>query len=193
MDTLSILKLIIYIMVAFVLVIIAVWIYLNKDEIRSFINPHQWCLIQMIEADNNISSWLQKKNADLRFEFNKGLYNMFDQVDIKFEKDTNGKIIKKKLKGTSIYRSGRVASFMYIEGNENPIDLRHLQVTGNPQYQRDLKEMDISGMFQSEKSALEDFFSKYGVIIIIAGFVIVILILLFYKPQVIVQQPQPLP
>jgi hypothetical protein len=137
----------------------------------------------MLELDNNTSEWLEKKNADLRFEFNKGFYNMFHQG---VKEDGNPKV------EPAIYREGRLAKFFYHEGFSDPIDFRQGKISGNPQISRELEENNISSWFDEEEKGVEEFFKKYGFWIL--GIVLILVIyLLLKKPEQVVQTVEQIP
>ena len=164
-------QILLYILIGFILfffLLLALAVYLFRNEIRAFFKPDQWASITMIEADNNVSSWLQKKNPDLRFTFNEGIYNMFD-------------ISKGVIDKTVVYREGRLGKFFYIEGNKNPMSFRHLQSNVNnlPQIDQQLTKIDLSRLFSSSESLSQELLSKYGFYVITA--IIILLLVVLFK------------
>lgn len=151
------------VIVLIICVICVILIYLKRVAILSFLFPNQWALVTMVESDNSVSTWIQRKASDLRFVFNEGLYNMY-------EKRIDGGSYD-----TVIYRSGRLVHYFYVEGNENPIDLRTLKTTGNPQMDLQKLRVDISKMFIRPSPSLLDLLRQYWPYILAIGIAIVIL------------------
>lgn len=56
-------------------VIIAILVI--RQDIMIFLKPHDYAEIIMLESDNNIRTWVEKKNDTLTLDFNNGSYNMF--------------------------------------------------------------------------------------------------------------------
>lgn len=149
-------------LIGIILIIIIIWIVLNWREIHSFFRPGLYNSITMLELDDNVSSWLQKKNSDLRFEFNNGYYNMFHRGDIQ-----GIKIPPKFTKNSVIYREGRLGKFFYVEGNADPIDFRKIESTHNPQLSKEIEKTQFSRLFESPTSFGEDLLQKYGFFILL--------------------------
>lgn len=138
---------------------------LFRKKILSFLFPQNWIEVEMLEIDNNVRNWLQKKNDNLSFEFNKGKYFMFTG-------DSKGKI-------PTIYRSGRLAKLYYIEGNQFPLDFRNIQLSGNAYLSRQLDNIKLSELWVDEDNVLENIFKKYGIVIL--GIILFILIIGMFK------------
>lgn len=88
-----------------------------------------------------------------------------------------------------MYRSGRLGCFIFKEGNENPVDLRKIKVTGNPQYNKTLLKQDISDLFYEPKSDFEQM-AKYvliGVGILAVMVVVIIIVMKSNAPPPVVQ------
>jgi hypothetical protein len=154
---------------------------IKRKEILSFFFPNKWVIVEMLELDNNCLSWLQPKNQDLRFKFNDGYYHLYHQA---IDEKTN------VIKNPSIYREGRLAKFFYHEGNSDPMDYRLGKITGNPQISRQMETMEVSKLFDENRSVAQEFFNKYGLFIV--GIIIIIVIyLLMKKPDQAVQTIQP--
>lgn len=170
---------------------LGVLLFYFKDEIRAFVWPNRWVDISMIESDNNVSQWLQKKSEDLRFDFNDGKYNLFEAsgekevwTEREVPKPDGTKSVQKVKKFVPdgkysvVYRSGRLAKFFYIEGNENPLDMRELKPSGNPRVTSNLMGIDLSKLFRSETTMMEDLWKRFGPFVMIGGIGLIIFILL---------------
>lgn len=170
-------------------------LFKRRDEIRAFFFPQNWAEIEMCESDNNTVTWLQRKNKALRFEFNGGYYNMYDTTsNVTLTEEENNALDKiadpetrelerkilteSKRKMVSVYRSGRIAKFFFNEGNENPIDFRNVKPTGNPVMTKTQEAIDLMELATGTESGIEEFWRKYGLIIVVVGFLIVIAILI---------------
>lgn len=138
-----------------------------KDQILSYLYPNMYAKITMLESDNNIIDFMVKKSKDLRFTFNDGYYNLFESLEV--PKPYDG--IKK---GTSIYRSGRLVRFIFKEGNENPIDLRSIRATGNPQLNKQINAIDITRIVTGRGLDGMEIIRKYGLWIVIGIIVLFI-------------------
>lgn len=134
-------------------------------DIKVFFHPENFAKITMIESDNNMLTWIEKKNADLNFIFNNGKYNMFD-------KDTTG-----AKQNTVIYRSGRLAHFIYIEGNENPVDLRGRIAPANARLNYDQETAGMTDLFLDNSNPAE-LWTKIGIAVLVVGVIIIIVLLL---------------
>lgn len=150
--------------------IIGLIVYMFKDDILTIMRPGDYVVITMNELDNNVRSWLQKKTSDLRFNFNEGYYNMFDTSEV------TGEGTKKNF--NPVYRNGRVAQFFYNEGNPNPLDFRQVKSESNPQLRKNLMAVDLSNLFNTEKSAGQELMEKYGFYLLIGVVAIVVFILM---------------
>lgn len=118
-------SIVLLIMVILTVVMLILLVIIKFNSIMSFFYPHKYVEIIMLESDNNIRSWLQKKSSDLRLEFNGAYYNMVNAV----------------------YRKGRLAQFFFVEGNENPIDFRTVRATGDAERTRLSKRLDLANLF----------------------------------------------
>lgn len=148
----------IYVIISlFTMLVVLIVFLIFRKEISSFLFPHKWAKIMMLESDNNVYQWLQPKNKDLRFTFNDGFYNMFESRILNNEKNSIF---------TSIYRDNRLPCFIYVEGNENPIDLRKIEATGNPQLNRQIQDIDISKLFVYNKFDLFEILQRYWWVIV---------------------------
>lgn len=155
----------IYLMIGLNLAGLSIIALFKRKNILSFFFPHKWVEVEMVESDNNTQIWLQKKTTDLTFKFNGEPYNMFHKEDKEskysyVEKEENGVMIKEKVKLPQskrkfpIYRAGRLAKFLYIEGNPNPVDLRQVEVAESSSLQRILTSNDIEGLFAEDHGFL---------------------------------------
>lgn len=167
MNIIHILTYVILGFVAIFIVFIAVIIRIFRDDIRAFFNPNGWSSITMIESDNTVSNWLQKKEDDLQFEFNGGNYNMFDTS------------VTKGINKTVVYRSGRLGHFFYVEGNKNPINMRDLQLesTGQAQIDNQLSKIEISRLFQSQETGLDNVIKWLPIVLAVIIIIILVIIL----------------
>jgi len=142
-------------------------------DIMSFFFPQNWNSITMLEKDNNVSNWIQKKSKDLTFKFNNGIYNMFSYEEELEQKDKDKPPIIKRIE-TPMYRNGRLGHFLYIEGQKNPINFREIKPTGYPEIDEQQSKIDMSLLWTSKN----DFMAKYGFIILIVIGIAVLIILL---------------
>lgn len=156
------------------LIIISLIVIVKRKQILSFFFPQNWVNVIMLESDNNVNDWLQKKNKDLRFTFNDGYYNMFESAD-SIVPAPSGRMVKG---ATSVYRSGRLATFLYVEGNENPVDLRNLKVTGNPQLNKQLTKVDIGKLFVDDSTPFINVLKQLQPYLIIGGVILLVIIVL---------------
>lgn len=178
-----------FVFVGMPLLFILIIFLLFKNRILSFLYPNEWVEIEMLERDNSITNWLQKKEKDLQFIFNAGKYNMFEIHDT--IEDTAEKVkdkdkitppdeiptTKHSIKVfTSIYRHGRLAKLYYMEGSQNPMDYRTGIIKGDAQQSMQLEKAQISEIL-NVGNGTEEFFKKYGLIIIIAIAIIIIIML----------------
>lgn len=177
--------------IIFILVLIG-WIvfliYKFRDNIHSFIYPQKWVVIEMIESDNSVSSWLQRKTSDLSFEFNNGDYFMFDSSEEVKKSNVplpNGGFkevfINTGKKFFPVYREGRISKFYYIEGNSYPLDFKHLKPVGNPQLLKQIKTSRMYDMmFHKPQDSIMESIIKYApiVLLIVVG---VMLFMLYNK------------
>lgn len=179
MTTLQLLWLIIYCMIGFILVMLSVLLYVNRKDIAAFFFPQDWAEVTILESDNNIRTWLQKKSADLSFKFNMGKYNMFEKQPEEKKAEAEGleKVPTPDRKGTAIYRSGRLSRFFYIEGCPDPLDFRQVKITGNAQLTEQLDKVQVMDLFTGQASQFEEVWRKIAPFVIIAGFLLVIFFL----------------
>lgn len=166
--------LIVLIMFGVVFILLVFLIFINRVRILSFWFPQNYNVVTMLEADNNITTWTQKKNSDLRFQFNDGFYNMYDTVS---EKVTLTNPDGSKFEGTiparktsSIYRSGRLAQFFYVEGNADPLDFRNNTITSNPQMRKQMLSVDLTKLW-TMKAGLKNWV-LYAIIGLLVGLII---------------------
>lgn len=183
-NNMSQVQVIIWIMIglmAFVFIMILWFLWVKRDDIHSFFYPGQWAEIEMLESDNNCSTWLQRKNPDLRFEFNGGHYNMFEKGIEEPEPDTGNELdkvpIPKKKISTAIYRAGRLSKFFYIEGNEDPLDFRTQKISGNAALSEQREKIETIQLFTKDKSDMEKNMERIIPIVIVVGIIIIIIIL----------------
>lgn len=140
-----------------ILFLVLIILILKRSDILSFIYPENWCKIIFLEKDNNVRFWLQKKNKQLNFEFNKGVYQMYETLQ------------------GNVYRKGRINCMFYVEGCEFPINLRNINAVTNPQLLSQLKRVALSELFIEDKTPLQHFLEKYAIYIIFGFFVIVVI------------------
>ena len=171
--------------ILFIFIFLLIIFLINRKQILSFFYPSNYVIIEMLELDNNVRQWIEKKNDNLRFEFNKGYYNMFNQ-SLEEHKHKNGEVLYKTIKSPAIYREGRLAKFFYHEGHEDPIDYRAGKISGNPQINKQYEELQFSDLWAEDSLTIEDFFKKYGFYIMII-LIIVVIWLIVRKPEQAVQ------
>ncbi len=157
----------------FIIVVLVVFLFVkNYSKIMSFIYPNDWNYITVLEADNTCT--IQKKNKDLRFEFNDGFYNMYDtektEIDLPNPDGTTTKDQIIKRNETAIYRSGRLAQFFYIEGNSEPLDFRNNKISSNPQMRKQLLSVDLTKLWTMGNQV------KTWILYAIVGFLIGVII-----------------
>lgn len=166
--------------------LIVIWI--KRLDILAFIHPDKYVEVTMYELDENKSCWIEKKTDMLQFEFNNLKYNMFHSTP-KFDKDGNilndekgNPVIEKK---SPVYRSGRLGSFTYIEGNIHPLDLRDnkLNYSSETVVDKEIARTDLVRLVSSV--GYNEFLGKYGIWIVI-GFIVIVAILLFRQPKVVI-------
>lgn len=128
----------------------------------------------MLESDNNVSSWYQKKTPDLKMEFNGGFYNMYDNAtEYKSIPTPDGKMIKTVVPSkqqTSIYRNGRISQFFFIEGIEDPLDFRNNRISSNPQMRKQLLSVDLTKLWTMGNSLKQ--WLLYAIVGLLAGLII---------------------
>lgn len=167
-------------------------------EIWSFLKPRDWVMIELLELDNHVNTWLQKKTDDLTFQFNGGSYNMFEMISnprvnnqnkANVVNDSNGNKIpvipsrpedKEIKRFSAIYRSGRLAKMYFVEGNQNPIDFRTGDYNQDAQLTNQLEKVKISELLHSGGGLGEELWNKFGFFILI-GVGVLLLILVFKK------------
>lgn len=167
----------IFIFVLFPLIIFLMF----RKSILSFFFPEDWVIIEFLERDNNVKTWLQKKEKNLQFTFNNGIYNMFEVVDtskedIGRELSTMPPLNPELRVFTSIYRQGRLAKLYFKEGNKDPMDYRTGQIKGDSQQAMQIEKAQLSDILNAGGGLGEEFLRKYGVIIFI-GLIILVLFL----------------
>lgn len=174
--------LIVFLIVTF-LEIITVLIIFRKN-ISSFFNPSMWAEVEMIELDNNVLSWLQKKSADLKFTFNKGNYYLFNpSSSTTLDTTLKGNSIplppplKKDI--TPIFRSGRLPKYYYQEGNPFPLNITLEDRTINTQIDTQIQSLEIGKAFRVDEGLSWEILKKYGIFILII--IIVLLFILLSK------------
>lgn len=172
----TILQFLIAIMIGIPCLTILIVCIIKRREIESFFFPQRYNEIEMLELDNHTSTWLQKKNKNLTFEFNGGLYNTYFS-DVEYKKDQKGLLIPVLKKNPSLYRSGRLSKFFYVEGNENPMDFRQQTITGNPQINMQISKASLSDIIMTEPSMMEQLFRNYGIFILGGMFILIIVII----------------
>lgn len=66
------------------------------------------------------------------------------------------------------YRMGRIGCFIHKEGNENPIDLKEIKATGNPQFNRLIEQRDYTLLWFQQKN-----FADNWILWVIGGIVVI--------------------
>lgn len=191
---------IIYILSGFMGFILVLVIFIKRHEIISFFFPEGYAVVTMLEADNNIQTWLQRKNPSLKFKFNNGSYNMYelqevenkalnkvqklvapDGTEIPIDKpktEDEDKPVKEYKKLTAVYREGRLGHFFYNEGNSDPLDFRGIKTLSNPQLDEQLQKTEVMELFTGGSKDFWEILTKYVIPIVLLIAVIVIIILL---------------
>lgn len=172
MNALLIIPLIFLVLTLFLIVFAAI---ILRKKILSFLYPHDYAEIEMIEKDNNTRIWLEKKKKDLTFNFNEGSYNMFEVTPTEDPLNNPPPYLI-----TSVYRAGRLAKFFYLEGESNPIDMRTLKIHHDAQQTNQLEKIRLSRLIHSNVSLGSELWNKYGFFLII-GVIILLLYLAFKK------------
>lgn len=170
MDLLSF---IILTFIIIILVLVAAVLIIFRKNIMSFFWPQNYCYVTMLESDNNVSSWIQRKNPNLKFIFNEGEYNLYDKIPEKSLPplyDGKGRLATSMPVSTAVYRSGRLAQFFYIEGNEDPLDYRNNKITSNPQMNRQRKTVDYTKLLTAAPGIKE--WIIYALLGLAVGFII---------------------
>ncbi len=147
------------------IVVILVFIYvLFSKQIMSFIQPGKWLKLIILEKDNNIKSRLIKKGKQNTFNFKKGMYNLFYGES-----------------KSSVYRIGRLGCFVYVEDNENPVDLREIKATGNPLLNTMIINQRVDELWY-ETNDQRDLIVKIIIGVLIVG-VVILIAMAFIKGQ----------
>lgn len=148
-------------------------------DIMSFIFPDKWVSVTMLELDNNVLNWLQKKKNSLTFDFKGGTYNLFH---VKYKDgivtDNEGNDIKTRtpINNNTLYKEGRLNKFFYVEGQYNPFDYRSISVSTDTYMKNLILDAKLSDMMNVDDNFSEELIRKYGIYILIA-FIITILAL----------------
>lgn len=168
------------ILTIFFVVLIGILVVLFWQDIVSFFFPNKYVSITMLESDNNVSNFIVKKTDDLRMEFNSGKYNLFESMSsVEMDKDGNPVDTSTPVyPQTSIYRSGRLGHFFFIENNENPLDFRNQKITGNPQLNEALLKQDFNDLWIEPKTFGEQVLKYIVPILIIIGIIIVVVVII---------------
>lgn len=182
MTILSLLIAIILMQFLFVIILVIIYIWLNRRNIDSFIHPEKYCEVTMYELDENKRVWLQDKNSELKFGFNGMDYNMYHpEVE---EVEVEGIIEKKFKKNSAIYRSGRLASFTYMEGIVSPLDMRDLKKSYNTDsvIKKEFNKVDLAKMVNSVDDGPKiDDMLKFVMLFLL---LIILLVLIFKKANI---------
>jgi len=93
---------------------------------------------------------------------------------------------QKHNKKSPVYRSGRLGSFIYIEGKNDPVDLRDLkkEFNANSVINTEMSKVELARLVSS-MGGINEIWDKYKVFIII-GIIILVLILLFRQPKIVI-------
>ncbi len=125
---------------------------LFQKKIMSFLQPDKWLKSIILEKDNSITARLIKKNRTNTFEFKKGIYNLVEG---------------------SNYRIGRLGCFVHVEDNENPVDLKKIEATGNPLLNNMIINQRVDELWY-ETNDQRDLIIKIVIICLIIGIIIFI-------------------
>lgn len=127
-------------------------------EIMSFFFPDNYFKSIMVESDNNIRIKLMKKGKTKSFVFNKGLY---------------------LLSGSPLYILKRLGCFVHKEGNENPIDLKLIRATGNPELNNIIINQQVDGLWYEKDETMNVI--KNVIIGVLGIAILVIIVVAFIK------------
>lgn len=155
--------------VVLVVTVLSIVIIALRKQIMSFIRPHDYVSVTMLESDNNVRTDIIKKPANLRFKFNEGSYNLFESKILK----NSPNVV------TSIYRNGRLGHFFFIEGNENPLDFRNQEITGNPQLLDAILKQELSKLWEEPRTHMQELLGQIMPFIIIIGVIALIALVVY--------------
>lgn len=82
---------------------------------------------------------------------------------------------------TPLYRYKRTGAFIYVEGNENPINLRDLKPTGNPVLNNMILNQRVDELWYEHNPNKE--LTKIIIIVGIIVIIVVLVILFFFNKQ----------
>lgn len=153
--------------------LIGLILFLLKDKIDRKLHPEHWILEEILGKENYVYRFYVKKSKDLQFEFNNGIYNLFEA---KSKTDSAGNTqIEKTL--TTIYREGPFIKIYHVEGHKDPLDFRNQEVTQDAQHTKALSKAEIANFLNAESKMSADRIILY----IIAGIGLLIVIFLIAK------------
>lgn len=155
---------------------IAIILYLNWTNLMILLHPDRYNECQIIQLDDSISREIVKKNEDLKYTFNGNEYNMF-YSERQQQQESNEHDRKK----STVFRSGAIASFTFLEGQEDPLDFRDLKknFSLDSKIKREHSKTDLAKLVSSVHSQDSIFSSEIVKYVLIAVVVIIIIILLF--------------
>lgn len=87
-----------------------------------------------------------------------------------------------KVDTTPLYRYQRTGAFIYVEGNENPINLRKIEATGNPTLNKQILNQRVDNLWYESNPAKEKFLTIM-IIAIVVGIIIFAAIQYFFNKQ----------
>lgn len=166
----------------------SIFLWFMRKQIAMFISPEKYAEVNMVELDDNIFHDIVKKNEDLTWEFNGNDYFLYyperiSQQEILDISTKDKEVIRVK---STVFRSGRIASFTYIEGQQEPIDFRDMKksFSQDSKIKKEFAKVQLSKLVSSV-SDFNEFLDKYKIWIAL-GVVIIIVILLFRQPKVVI-------
>lgn len=181
----NILLVLFLILIIIILFFSLIFYFIFKDDIHAWLFPDKYVMVTMVQLDDSILTNIIKKNQDLTYEFNGALYNLFypdRQGNTSFIVKDGIKVPMYNRKST-VFRQGRLASFTFIEGQENPIDFRDLKrdFSMDTKIKKEFSKVQISRLISSV-SDFENIIAKWWWVIALA--IIIIFILITRRPKV---------
>lgn len=147
---------IILVIVGAVIFLTALINFLFYHEIRAFFSPKDYSMIIFKEIDNNIFTKLVRKNNRGKFIYKDSAYNMYPNV----------------------YRFNRLSCYMFLEGNENQVDITTGEHRGNAELNEQMLKQDLSKLWEEEQSPIEKLMKYLIPLIIIVGIIVIIIMLI---------------
>lgn len=190
-----ILVFVIVLIIMFILGLAVLLIIFWKD-IQMKLHPEKWAFTTMVQLEDSIITDAVKKNDTLTYTFNGNDYYLFyPPIETKLEKKVTEteEEYKKRLDKyrhnakSTVFRTGGVASFTFIEGNPWPVDFRDLKkgYSNTTRLQKEFSKIPLSQMVSSvDDNIFQD--KKTIMFIVIIG--LLLLILIFKSPKVVLDK-----